>query len=140
MTFPVYSTSVETAPVKRIVTVLQRSNIAPMVSHAGVFNCRRVSGSSTWSQHAWGNGVDLFPRQTLDDHDACRRIADHAVLQARTRTLANRGLKLPIYDVIDHQNSRRWTRTAGWSGYSGTVGPHVHITGYPYKTGTPPCA
>lgn len=34
------------------------------ISHIGVTNCRRIAGSSTWSQHAWSNALDIH---TSDD-------------------------------------------------------------------------
>jgi hypothetical protein len=117
-----------------------RSAIAGLIHHAGVYNCRKISGSSTWSQHAWGNGDDLFPYPDANYNAACKRIAEGVVLQARKRTIANRGRKCAVYEVIDHQNMMRWTRAAGWKPYGGTHGPHVHVGGDPLRTGVPPCA
>jgi hypothetical protein len=31
-------------------------------NNTSAFNCRRVSGSSTWSEHAYGRAVDVNPR------------------------------------------------------------------------------
>ena len=40
----------------------------------GQWNCRKISGSSSWSQHSWGNGLDLAHREygytTNPDHQA----------------------------------------------------------------------
>ena len=138
--FPVYSTSVQTPPIERLIRVLMRSHIAPLIHHAGVYNCRRIYNSSTWSQHAWGNGADLFPSPDADDNEACEAIAQGVVLQATKRTKANWGRKLQLAEVIDHQNMTMWTRATGWKPYGGTHGPHVHVTGEPKRTGVPPCA
>jgi hypothetical protein len=139
--FPVYSTSVETPAIARTIRVLLRSRIAPLIDHAGVYNCRRIAGSTTFSQHAWGNAVDLFPKGGPENADeACARIARAVVRQATHRTLANRGRKLAVAEVIDHQAGRIWTPSRGWHAYSGTRGPHVHVSGAPLRTGTPPCA
>jgi hypothetical protein len=139
--FPIFSTSVETPAIARVIRVMQRSKVASLIDHAGVYNCRRISGSSTFSQHAWGNAVDLFPRGSADNADeACERIARAVVLQATQRTVANRGRRIPAAEVIDHQNGRIWTPSRGWHAYGGTRGPHVHVSGAPLRTGTPPCA
>jgi hypothetical protein len=139
--FPVYSTSVETAAVKRIVRVLRRAKVAPYIARAGVYNCRPIAGSSSWSQHSWGNAVDLFPKLPIGDDAADRRrIAAAVVAQAKHRTLANRGRRLAVAEVIDHSGRTIWTPSQGWHPYTGTTGDHVHVSGAPLRTGTPPCA
>lgn len=136
MTFPVNSSSTITAPIRRTLRVLQRSKVSRTIRQAQVFNCRRISGSWTWSQHAWGNAADLFTRTAEEN----RRVANHVVLQATKRTIANRGRKLAIAEVIDHQNHRIWLRYLGWRHYTGASGLHVHVSGHPLRDGTPPCA
>lgn len=141
MAFPVYSTSTITSPVRRIVRVMQRAKVADRVEKAGVYNCRRISGSSSWSQHSWGNAVDLFPDPPVfDDQADLRAVANAVVHQATHRTPANRGRRLAVARVIDHDASRQWTPGAGWHGYSGAKGPHVHVEATPARTGAPPCA
>lgn len=39
--------------------------------HMGIWNRRPISGSLTWSQHAWGNAIDIGP---LDGIDAQRPV------------------------------------------------------------------
>lgn len=34
----------------------------------GVTNCRKISGSSRWSQHAWGNAVDIYFTRPYGDN------------------------------------------------------------------------
>jgi hypothetical protein len=147
MSFPVYSTSVETRAIKRVVRVLQRAKVAQFIASGGVYNCRSIAGSSTFSQHAWGNAIDLFPKSgpwvdkkfTTTDAELAR-IADAVVRQTTRRTIANRGRKLPVSQVIDHDNRRIWTPGEGWHPYTGTTGAHVHVSGKPLFSGTPPCA
>lgn len=139
--FPVNSTSVETAQVKRILRVMQRTKIAHDIAYAGVFNCRRERGGSDWSQHAWGNAADLFPKAPSGDDDEQRRWIMHTlVMQATRRTIANRGRKLPIALVIDHDGRLYWTPATSYRAYDGVLGDHVHVAGAPLRTGTPPCA
>ena len=136
------STATITESVERIIRVLQRANVESSIAYAGVFNCRRISGSPVWSQHAWGNAVDLFPRgsEYAEKRARCRDIANAVVYQATHRTKANRFRKLDVARVIDHENRRDWTPHDGWTEYGGTTGLHVHVEGQPVKTGVPPCA
>jgi hypothetical protein len=136
MTFPINSTSVMTDSCARVCRVLQRARIRKRISYGGVFACRKIAGTDVWSQHSWGNALDLFPKDaTFNDE-----IARAAVHHAKHRTWANRGRKLQLSNVIDHLNRRLWSPGQGWRPYGGTVGPHVHVQAAPIKTGTPPCA
>jgi hypothetical protein len=139
--FPVLSTSVETAQIERVVRVLQRAKIRHSINYASVYACRKIAGSDSWSQHSWGNAVDLFPRGDIDSHDAVRRaIANFVVKNTTQRTTANLGRKLAVSEVIDHSGRRIWTPERGWHEYTGTTGDHVHVSGDPLRSGTPPCA
>jgi hypothetical protein len=144
--FPVYSTSVKTKAIERVIRVLMRTPAAPFISHAGVYNCRRIAGSTAWSQHAWGNAVDLFPKagkrgdKYIDAAEARKLIARTIVRNATRRTKANRGRKLKVSQVIDHDGRLIWTPERGWRPYTGAPGNHVHVSGAPLRDGTPPCA
>jgi hypothetical protein len=144
--FPVYSTSVQTKAIARVIRVLARTPAAAFVDHAGVYNCRRIAGSTAWSQHAWGNAVDLFPRGArrkrgyVDADEARRILAREIVRNAKKRTKANRGRKLKVSQVIDHDGRLIWTPERGWRPYTGAPGNHVHVSGAPLRDGTPPCA
>ena len=143
MSFPVNSTSVETAPVKRILACLQRAKVEPKIGYAGVFVCKKIVGSNSWSQHSWGNAADIFPEPNSQPsyvQKELRAIADAVIYQAKHRTAANRFRKLDVAEVIDHDASRIWTPSEGWHFYGGTKGPHIHVSGKPLKTGVPPCA
>ncbi len=140
MAFPVQSTSVETAAVKRICAVLQRTEAVKHIAYGQVFSCRKIAGSDSYSQHAWGNAVDLFPKGPSGDDAKDRRIIAHTVVwQATHRTAANRGRKLAVAEVIDHDARTIWTPEKGWHDYAGSTGDHVHVSGAPLRTGTPPC-
>jgi hypothetical protein len=142
MSFPVLSTSVETAAIKRVCRVMARSKIARAIKEGQVYVCKRIGGSGPWSQHAWGNAVDLFLKSPSADGYAALA---HAVYAQTTRkTIANLGRKLAVSEIIDEQNHRIWTSaraSEGWRAYpnTGTIG-HVHVSGAPLRTGTPPCA
>ena len=142
MGFPINSTSTITDSCERIGRVLQRARISRTIAYAGVFACRKISGSSTWSQHAWGNAVDLFPKGTeyAEKKARCYKIANAVVWQAKHRTAVNNRRKLAVAEVIDHENGRIWIPGSGWSAYHGNTGLHVHVTAAPKKTGVPPCA
>jgi hypothetical protein len=130
-----------TASCERICRVLQRARREKLVQYGAVFACRKIAGSTVWSQHAWGNALDLFPfPQSTNISRDCQNIAEMAVYQAKHRTRANRGRKLALSNVIDHQNRRIWEPGKGWRAYTGTHGPHVHVQAAPIKTGNPPCA
>jgi hypothetical protein len=147
LSFPVNSTSVQTAPCARVATVMGRTKVGSgdtrIISYAGCYVCKQISGSSTWSQHSWGNALDLFPkpsRQQATVERELRAIADAVVYQATHLTKANRGRKLAVAEVIDHDAGRIWTPSQGWHSYGGTTGVHIHVSAAPLKTGIPPCA
>jgi hypothetical protein len=144
MGFPVNSTSHETASITRALNVLQRSRIADNIGSAGVYVCKLVSGSSTPSQHSYGNGADLFPASggakkefQGNVQQELRYIADQCVRQATKKTFANRGRPVALSQVIDHDGRRIWEPGKGWFPYTGTTGPHIHISGDPMYSG--PC-
>lgn len=139
MAFPVYSTAYYTSPCKRINVVMGRTKVDPKIDHAGVFNCRKISGSLNWSQHAFGNATDLFPTAG-NTQSKLRDIANGVVYQATHRTKANRMRKLDVAEVIDHDGRRMWTPDDGWRSYSGSTGAHIHVTAKPKRFGTPACA
>ena len=147
MAFPVNSTSTQTAPCSRIATVMGRAKAGSgktrVIAYAGCFVCKKISGSDSWSQHSWGNALDLFPIP----HPApsyvqteLRQIAYGVVYQATHRTKANRLRKLEVAEVIDHDARRIWTPSQGWHAYGGTTGAHIHVSASPLRTGRPACA
>ncbi len=85
----------------------------PTLKNLGIFNCRYIRGTTTWSQHAWGNAVDFGGSTELLD-----AVADYL------NTLKEKGyipLGTLLWRVPDHYT-------------------HIHAEGLPKMTGTPPCA
>ncbi len=86
MTFPINSTSVITPPASGFAVYAASGPGGPHLLW-GVFSCRKIAGTNYWSQHAWGNALDLFPTNSKYNDE----IARAAVTQATKRTFANRG-------------------------------------------------
>lgn len=136
--FPVNSTATITPRIARLCRVLNRGAIRKRIARAGVFNCRKTSGTVLWSAHAFGDAVDLFPQDQTDSE--IRRIADAVVRHATKPTIANLGR--PVHNIMYVIAGRqRWIRGEGWGPYSGTPHTtHVHAAGS-FSTATePPCA
>lgn len=82
----------------------------------GIYNCRRIDGSSKWSQHAFRNALDFrIRRANADsssiDQDATSRVV-HKVREKASQTL---------WLVPGHTY-------------------HCHLSGDPLRSGTPACA
>lgn len=136
--FSIQSDSTITAATKRACSVLQRLDLP--IDHAGVFNCRHISGSTAWSDHAFGAAADFFPRSGGDQAAKRQEIAHAIVYQSTHRTKANRFRKLRTRYVIDHDGRAIWTPQAGWHHYEGTTGNHVHGSFGKAPNGIPDCA
>lgn len=54
-----------------------------------VFNCRRIAGTSSWSQHAFANAVDIFGQE---------RVLDEVARYARSRS----DVRTVLWQVRDH--------------------------------------
>lgn len=74
-------------------------------------NCRRIAGSSTWSQHSWSNAADIFPL-SKEQGDTIHK-----------RLLKQFGpyIKVILWQVRNHFD-------------------HIHLDTWPTGIGTPPCA
>lgn len=96
----------------------------------GIYNCRAIAGSTSWSQHAWGNAED-FSEDGVASEEAERWL------------FANR-TKLPISELIGRR--RVWSRaraSEGWRALSSGAHQHLdhwHVSADPLSTGSPPCA
>lgn len=144
MGFPLNSTSVMTRAIARVGRVLNRAPIAQRIGSGGVYVCKTISGSSSYSQHSWGNAVDLFPKSAGKTPREVQNELDamfHAIIRHSTRrTAANLGRKLAVAEIIHHDGRLIWTPDRGIHAYGGTTGPHIHVSGAPLKGGRPPCA
>ena len=77
----------------------------------GVYDCRFIAGTTTWSQHAWGNAEDYHG--TTDAMDDLAAYARSPALRPYVSQV--------LWRVPDHFD-------------------HVHLSGRPLETGTPACA
>lgn len=101
----------------------------PKANNLGIYNCRPVANSSTWSQHSWSNALDVG----ADSMDTLHTIADAVVAAAIGGDL--NGI---VHTVI--VANERWVKGEGWGPYTGIYHYHVHIDADPNYSGTPPCA
>lgn len=89
---------------------------------AGAYVCKYTAGTSTLSQHSYGNAVDIF-FDTLAHQD---EVADYVVRNADI---------LNPYHVISRD--RIWTKGVGWHAYDGEFHSHLHVDFDPQYSG--PC-
>lgn len=88
----------------------------------GVRNCRKISGSTVWSQHAWANAWDItspyWPKSRYNPLHMkyMDRIVDW--LNANKQRL---GIRIVLWRTVNHWN-------------------HAHVETYPRGIRTPPCA
>jgi len=96
----------------------------------GIYACRRISGSTSYSQHAWANALDIgasTPEQL------------NIVAQELVRAQEPGGpLEGIVYTVI--VANRLWRKGEGWLPYGGIYHSHVHVDASPNYSGIPPCA
>lgn len=97
----------------------------PRAVDGGIDSCRKVAGSSRWSQHAYGNAWDIFgPGRT-----ATR--PDKNYLDSIYWFLNNNRAALQIDELI-------WEHRGG--GSAAAHQDHIHVSAKPKQTGTPACA
>ena len=90
----------------------------------GRMNCRKISGSSWWSQHSWNNARDIYPPKSipyLSSNDGEYRAwldAVHAFIVANKEDL---NVRVLLWQVRSHYN-------------------HIHADFWPRGWATPPCA
>lgn len=107
---PVLQDLTEATPAIRQVIRRLDTRFGVRIESWGTFVCKRISGSTTPSQHAWGNAIDIAgSRSTLDQ----------VATFARSRAMRPYVSQV-LWQVADHYD-------------------HVHISGRPYRVGTPPC-
>ena len=93
----------------------------PEVQSLGIYNRRPIAGTSTWSQHSWGNAVDITTADWLE---------------LRELTPAHYALLDEVYEWIMANYASLAARYVLWrrpSHYN-----HIHIDFHPKGTGTPP--
>lgn len=94
----------------------------------GICNCRSISGTSTWSQHAWCHAWDIHGTS-----NQMKAVFDFLVEEGRSG-------RLPVAHAI--YDYRIWSPSEGIHGYGGTNPhtDHLHVDASPNFTGRPPCA
>lgn len=88
---------------------------------AGVWNCRKISGSSAWSQHSWGNALDLRHEDTGYSTGAKNQAFLDDVHRWIKTYQWELSVRVLLWRVRDHFD-------------------HIHMDGWPKGYGTPPCA
>ncbi|MEN8233768.1 MAG: peptidoglycan-binding domain-containing protein [Actinomycetota bacterium] len=87
---------------------------------AGVWNCRKISGTSIWSQHAWGNALDLYHRDFGYSTKVEHQVYLDGVWQFIETYTDELSIRIKIWRKRDHFN-------------------HIHLDFWPKGYGTPPC-
>jgi len=101
----------------------------PNLRDWGSQNCRKISGSSSWSQHAWENANDAgYPAGGSPRNDP---YLNTAVAWLREQKRVGRSFDGVKIGTILYQNGPD-TTLGHWD--------HVHFEADPKMTGTPPCA
>lgn len=101
-------------------TVVQKY---PSVTNLGIVVCKKIAGSNTWSQHSWGNAVDFGGPGPWGSSG-----------------------NITLLDKVNNYIQRLWDEgllpvsQLGWRNWSGHFPGHIHVSGDPYRHGTPPCA
>jgi len=98
--------------------------------YAGQWNCRKIGTSSTWSQHSWGNALDL----TNVNYGYSTDPENQAYLDT-------------VVDFLRVNEEKLSLRMILWRGKSLFTGnkvsghqDHIHVDFWPKGYSTPPCA
>ena len=91
-------------------------------NNTSAFNCRRVSGSDAWSEHAYGRAIDVNPLQNPEVSGG--RVSPPAGARYRDRSLTAAGL-IHAGDVVVGAFARAgW----GWGGYWRSLKDYQHFS------------
>jgi hypothetical protein len=82
----------------------------PTLPRIQITNCRKIAGSSSWSQHSWSNAADIFVNLNTGNQ-----------LAGQLRERFGPWIKALLWQVPDHYD-------------------HIHVDMWPTGIGTPPCA
>jgi hypothetical protein len=112
-------------PIRRIVPVsaYRGSDDASMAAdNTSGFNCRRVEGSTSWSEHAYGEAIDVNPVE--NPYIAGGRVQPAAARAYLDRTRARRGMALEgstlvrAFDAVGWGWGGRWTSPRDYQHFS----------------------
>lgn len=90
--------------------------------NSSAFNCRRVAGTTTWSQHAYGTAVDLNPVRNPSVRDG--RIDPPAGAAYTDRSDVRPGMLVEGGAVVDAVDRLGW----GWGGRWRSGADHQHVS------------
>lgn len=103
----------------------------PRAGSLGIYNRRKISNSIYWSQHAWGNGVDItspagVAKPAMNDatSQSNPRYFDHYLYMDRVNSWIMKNA------YVYHVRTRLWRRTNHYN--------HIHVDFNPKQYGTPP--
>ena len=112
--------------------------------YGGTMVCKQISGSSSWSQHAFGSAYDHSCYEKNDEG------TDYAVRLARENRPDD--IQLPVWQIIGSKDGKVGVADNGdgdwigdfawsWGGADSSHEWHIHVsTGSGKKSGTPSCA
>jgi len=86
----------------------------PSLANGGVHVCRKIAGSTSWSQHAWDDAIDLMIGSDM-------HLGDQIVRWLKSHEGKYGGYCELLWRVPSHSD-------------------HVHLSLAPCHNGTPPCA
>lgn len=90
----------------------------------GRYNCRKISGSDTWSQHSWNNARDIYPPsgiEYLTSNDGEYRDYLDEVDEFLLEYKEALNIRVHLWQVRNHYN-------------------HIHVDFWPRGWALPPCA
>ncbi|GAA2875834.1 M15 family metallopeptidase [Streptosporangium fragile] len=91
--------------------------------NTSAFNCRPATGSSSWSQHAYGRAIDINPRENPYVS------SDGSVAHANARKFARRPVKAPGVINPDDRVVRAFERAGWeWGGYWSGIKDYQHFS------------
>jgi hypothetical protein len=126
----------------KVVAILEAG--FPAGVYGGTMVCKQISGSSSWSQHAYGRAYD---HSCYEKNDAG---TDYAIRLARENREDD--IQLPVWQILGSRDGRAgvadngdgdWIGDFGWSfgGCDSSHEWHIHVsTGKSKASGTPSCA
>lgn len=93
----------------------------PFVDFLGAYVCKHIAGTSTMSQHSYGNAID-FGGRNMDDLNNIRL------------WVWNHREELHVHTII--YANQVWTADRGWHPYTGVFHYHVHVDFDPPQSGS----
>jgi hypothetical protein len=107
------------------------------IDFGGIYNCRRIDGSSSWSVHAWGDAVDETPNG--------RGITNDGLTDWNCRMAREGDDMMPVVRILGSKNGHEVEclgpgfYPSTFSSKSGSHLWHNHLE-CNFHYGTPPCA